>query len=473
MSVRSWDASGGACRGGGAGRRLSLAGLGCLSIFAVLPVRAEASERVQDVAAVAVSRADRGEPIFRDGKPTQSLRIASAKRTKANDKKTATDADCPGIDKVVNGVETYHHPAVGQLLYQGAGPFEAWCTGTLIGCNLFLTAAHCFLNTGDLNPDHYRVYFQHAGLFDVAAQNGIHYPDGKTLNFTYDGSKQTADIAIVRLASPVTGIAPYPLASERPKNNACGRIVGFGMVGGANDGSGIKREGSVRLANCQSGLSQRNFVCWDFDGPTNPTPGTRSNTCKGDSGGPLLVGPLPVRVAGTTVDGKDLKCGATGIGANTKLTTDHSYDTNVATYMPWIGAIGGNAISTKACGAVETLPVDQTGRIATDSRVRAWRSGFPDPSGQQEIAKQIDVPPGTVEMRVGLNGESGPENDFDLLVYEGPLPGSGQPLCNRNDNSQFADCILPNVSSGPKTIVVKRNSGEGDYQVTVTFFPKK
>src|ERR1700694_1909755 len=49
-----------------------------------------------------------------------------------------------GARRIVNGLPSRSHPAVGALV-QGNDPHtaRAWCTGTLVGCDKFLTAAHC------------------------------------------------------------------------------------------------------------------------------------------------------------------------------------------------------------------------------------------------------------------------------------------------------------------------------------------
>ena len=49
-----------------------------------------------------------------------------------------------GLSRIVNGLPSRSHPAVGAILY-GKTPATArtQCTGTLVGCDKFLTAAHC------------------------------------------------------------------------------------------------------------------------------------------------------------------------------------------------------------------------------------------------------------------------------------------------------------------------------------------
>src|SRR5262249_35794510 len=139
------------------------------------------------------------------------------------------------------------------------------------------------------------------------------------------------DVAVLKLATPVTGIAPTPIdTTSAPAFGAAATIVGFGRDAGAAD-YGLKRVGAVTMAPCPSGVSNATSVCWDYTSPVGP-PGTDSDTCNGDSGGPLFAAfQCGDTVAGTTSGGTSATC----------LPTDHSYDTNVFTYRSWIEAQGG------------------------------------------------------------------------------------------------------------------------------------
>lgn len=58
----------------------------------------------------------------------------------------ATASEPRRFPRIVNGLETADFPATGALLYSSFGSMSSAppvCTGTLIGCQTFLTAAHC------------------------------------------------------------------------------------------------------------------------------------------------------------------------------------------------------------------------------------------------------------------------------------------------------------------------------------------
>ena len=72
------------------------------------------------------------------------------------------------------------------------------CSGTLIGCQTFLTAGHCVAD--DLNPAHYTVFLQHAGFFSVtsiALHPDFDFPVG--------------DVAVLSLGAAINGIRPTPI----------------------------------------------------------------------------------------------------------------------------------------------------------------------------------------------------------------------------------------------------------------------
>ena len=74
--------------------------------------------------------------------------------------------------RIVNGLNTHGYPTAGALLYSGGGAINSdnagsWCSGTLIGCETFLTAAHCVVD--DPTAANYWVYLQHSGISVVSS----------------------------------------------------------------------------------------------------------------------------------------------------------------------------------------------------------------------------------------------------------------------------------------------------------------
>jgi hypothetical protein len=139
--------------------------------------------------------------------------------------------------QVANGLFTVDFPTSGAILVgSDAASAHQNCTGTLIGCQTILTAAHCVCldemgnpidgvhcppsGSQGLPPERIFVLLQHAGLFGVSGVE-VH-PD--FVPFVFHG-----DVALLRLSAPVEGIVPTPFnEAGTPLPGVSGRIVGFG-----------------------------------------------------------------------------------------------------------------------------------------------------------------------------------------------------------------------------------------------------
>jgi hypothetical protein len=352
--------------------------------------------------------------------------------------------------RIVNGVVSYDFPTTGQLLYGydtlPPGPIDddnqiSWCSGTLIGCETFLTASHCVED--DPDPGHYRVFLQHAGVFDVVSV--ARHP-----SYTSGGFPEF-DVAVLKLAAPVTSINPTEINSAlNPPIGTIGTIAGFGRSGGAAEDYGIKRAGLVETSDCTgllAGLGNTEIVCWDFLSPIGPA-GADSNTCNGDSGGPLFA----------DLGGGEVVVGVTSGGANGLcLPTDYSYDANVYAYRAFIASALG-ADSTASCGglpAVGDPAVLVGGESATLGSFVSSKSSVVHVTGTPD------------ELRFALNGEN-PDFDVDFYVKEGLGVSTVDFDCKSDAVSNFGECIFPAPAAGPWSVLVRRFSGSGIYQLTTT-----
>lgn len=241
--------------------------------------------------------------------------------------------------QIVNGSPTQQQAATGALLQQFGFGLGSTCSGTLVGCRTFVTAAHCVC-PGDsfcqVNPAPLRVFLQHAGIFAVARVD---------VHPTYAFGLRN-DVAVLTLDKPVEGIPPAAInLTGTPPQGTPGTIVGFGVSRGTADDGGIKRVGQVVLASCTAApfpVPEPAHVCWEFTGPLGPA-GADSNTCSGDSGGPLFVdlGAGPV-LAGVTSGGSSDNC----------LPDDLSFDANVYENRTFLQETAGSDLGA-SCG---TLP---------------------------------------------------------------------------------------------------------------------
>lgn len=351
--------------------------------------------------------------------------------------------------RIVNGVTTTAFPSVGMLLAGSApGSARMECTGTMIGCRTFLTAAHCVCDGdgtdcqpgGSLAPDPGRlfVFLQHAGTFAV-----------ESVTVRADYAFPVADVAVLRLAAPVSGIRPSRLnQTATPASGTPGTVVGFGRQGGAFHDYGIKRTGAVALSPCTT-VPAGTSVCWQFADPIG-APGTDSNTCNGDSGGPLFVdlGLGPV-VAGVTSGGESTDC----------LAPDDSFDADVFAYAGWIGSVAGSDLAPASCGDVA-----QVGDAMVD--VLAFQGTLDAVS--PTAAFTVEAPGDLEELRVVLNGDDAA--DFDLYVRRGAPASETAFDCKDDGSNQYAACRLAAPAAGTWHVLVRRFSGSGAFQLTASRF---
>ncbi|MBI4821901.1 MAG: S1 family peptidase [Deltaproteobacteria bacterium] len=347
-----------------------------------------------------------------------------------------------GRSPIVNGLDTQAFASVGALLLgatQGSASLQ--CSGTLIGCSTFLTAAHCV--EVDSNPSHYFVYLQHAGVF--AVQSISSHP-----SYWFP----TADVAVLELATQVTGIPPALINTIDPAAHipSLGTIVGFGQTAGFAGDYGIKRAGEISTRSCGGAVpgTDTELVCWRYDSTVGPA-GQDSNTCHGDSGGPLFMnfGAGEV-VAGITSGGTSADC----------LPTDDSYDSNVYTYRSFVQTQLG-ADSTSVCALT---PVG-TGASTVDTKSGSLSSG------DTSDAFTVDLPANATELRFVLNAEDDGSFDADLYVAEGMSVSPSLYDCKDDGSSTFAACILQFAPGRPATtysVLVARTAGAGPYQLTTS-----
>jgi len=242
----------------------------------------------------------------------------------------------PVHPRITNGVLTQSRPTTGSLLVKYGINYQLTCSGTLIGCHTFLTAAHCvcqgspFAYCGTPDPAGYAVYLQNAGIVGVSAIDVD--PD-------YDFAS-LGDVAVLTLSTPVTGVPPTPInTTMRPSLGTAVEIAGYGLTQGGADDTGILREGRAVTDGCQGQANEAAHVCWVFDAPLGAA-GTDSNTCNGDSGGPLFVDfGAGERVAGITSGGVSANC----------LPTDISYDTDVYVHRAFIQGVAGADLLSTTC----------------------------------------------------------------------------------------------------------------------------
>jgi Trypsin len=219
-------------------------------------------------------------------------------------------ADAP--QPIVGGTPHSGNPEVGLIMM--LDEFDdviAICSGTLIQPKLVLTAAHCV--DGEVPAVGYAVYFgtdavseeDPGEIFLTDAESVVFHPD-----WNPNDLRAGNDIGLIHLVDEVP-ITPAAIRTQPLTDSDLGapvHLVGWGITGGEEDDSGIKRHAFSTLDDIEAELVLVG----------NP----ETNTCSGDSGGPafLEVGGVE-QVIGITSFG-DVDCAEIGVSTRVDVFAD-------------------------------------------------------------------------------------------------------------------------------------------------------
>ena len=159
------------------------------------------------------------------------------------------------------------------------------CSGTMLSPNKVLTAAHCLDGAASIDI-----------LFNIAGDKFV-YVTASSWNIhpAFSNTAFINDVGIVH--SPVS--LPVPnlpiLASSAPKIGDKASIFGYGAATGGASIDGKLRAGAMTITSVDSNKIYANFEA------------NASNTCSGDSGGPMLL----------QVGGQQFIIGTTSYGTTT------------------------------------------------------------------------------------------------------------------------------------------------------------
>jgi hypothetical protein len=227
-------------------------------------------------------------------------------------------------------------------------------------------------------------------------------------------------------------------------------FVGFGSSDGLlPSDTGLKRFGRSVTVGCPT-VPESTHVCTEYVEPVGPA-GEDSSTCAGDSGGPLLTGdresPVLIGVASGALD---LVC----------RPPHGSYFTELSVDLPWLAATAGADLGADRCSDLPVVGGPEVAVLHDEDELDFDDAG-------RDVS--FEVPAGTRELRVGVNGEAY-QGNVDLYLRAGAAASVSEADCAGERGGPFELCRVDSPEPGTWHARVQRVEGALRFQVTATLF---
>jgi secreted trypsin-like serine protease len=407
--------------------------------------------------------------------------------------------------RIVGGsITSTPQPWVAALLQNG----RQGCGGSLIAPQWVVTAAHCV--SGGANPTQVRVgsLNRSSGGQVISISQKIIHPSYSTSNI--NGGN---DIALLKLASPVSGITPIGIAASAPGTNTSVRLYGWGQTTPQSGGDGgseqLKQLDTTIIASSSCANYRTGDLC--LRGTTSAT------ACYGDSGGPALVGGALVG-ATSRAGGNNSTCGTTNVLYTSVVYFKNWIGQYVTTTPPGNYSISGTITNSSGAGISGVTVSNGSASATTNSSGAYTLSGLGNAtytltpslsgysfspasrsvtvnganvsgqdfsgtastgggdwktqSGTLYSGGNATVPssPGYVQGGAGTYQAtlSGPSTaDFDLFLFK--WNGASWVQVAKSDGSTSSESISYNGTAGYYALQVKSYSGSGSYTARYLF----
>ncbi|MEU4689003.1 trypsin-like serine protease [Actinoplanes sp. NPDC023714] len=156
------------------------------------------------------------------------------------------------------------------------GKRDSACSGALIARQWVITAGHCFRDAGGQRVERpvADVTTATAGRTDLGSDRGME------TEVVAVRQSPTADVALAKLAEPVTDVRPIRLSRTAPQEGAIVRFTGYGSVTSVNP---------VPEQRLRTGQMVVVSVTESVTGMSGHAPQENTTPCPYDSGGPFFL----------------------------------------------------------------------------------------------------------------------------------------------------------------------------------------
>ncbi|MBX2881407.1 MAG: serine protease [Granulosicoccus sp.] len=341
----------------------------------------------------------------------------------------------------------------------GDGSFVTDCGGTIVGSRWIMTAAHCMLDFGTLEPIEASRVAIRAGVLDlddvdqgklIVAKNIYIHP-----NFSIE--TKAADIALIELAEPVNAPAiSLPVTgSNVPAVGELANITGWGQIDTQGTYPSDLQEGSVQIvaySQCMPFYYQDPQIDERFCAGGVASGGR--NWCPGDAGGPIFVERDGLWVqAGISIGGRLCRNESNIPGVYTRLSSHTDW---VAGIVPDLQTISDFS------GILDNV------NVPDDSEIEVLSADSPTSNGsllQGEVAF-FDV---TGATRVNLHSLNG---DADLIILAGTTVEAQNIVCISENipPTNLDGCDVPSASE--RVFAIAYGYADTAYDITAVGIPE-
>lgn len=175
------------------------------------------------------------------------------------------------------------------------------CSGALVAAQWIMTAGHCF---HDVNRVPVSGPVPYPTMATVGRTDLVTSTAGHDVAVVQVVQSPKNDIALGRLASPVTDIAPLPLAGSAPAAGTVLRMVGWGATSSVNP---------QPVTHLQTGQFTVASVAATTLGVTGLAPAANTSACPFDSGAPYFQERTDGRMVLVSVESTGPDCPHSGV----------------------------------------------------------------------------------------------------------------------------------------------------------------